>query len=65
MWWFDKAFVNVDGEPHPRWSETFEAKLKEHGVDVMLLKLWAVSRETTIKLSQQVWTQLQIWLGKK
>ena len=65
MWWFDKAFVNVDGEPHPRWSETFEAKLKEHGVDVMLLKLWAFSRETTIKLSQQVWTQLQIWLGKK
>ena len=65
MWWFDKAFINVDGEPHPRWSETFEAKLKEHGVDVMLLKLWAVSRETTIKLSQQVWTQLQIWLGKK
>jgi hypothetical protein len=65
MWWFDKAFVNVDGEPHPRWSETFEAKLKEHGVDVMLLKLWAVSRETTIKLSQQVWTQLQIWLNRK
>ena len=65
MWWFDKAFINVDGEPHPRWSETFEAKLKEHGIDVMLLKLWNVSRETAIKLALQAWTQLQTWLSKK
>lgn len=64
MWWFDRAFVSVNGEPHPRWSETFEAKLKEHGVDVMLLKLWDVSRETAIKLTQQVWKQLQTWLDK-
>ena len=65
MWWFDKAFINVDGEPHPRWSETFEAKLIELGIDVMLLKLWNVSRETAIKLALQAWTQLQTWLGKK
>lgn len=64
MWWFDKAFVNVDGEPHPRWSETFEAKLKEHGVDVWVLKAWAVTRETARKQGQQVWQQLQAWLDK-
>ena len=64
MWWFDKAFVNVNGEPHPRWSETFEAKLKQHGVDVMMLKLWDVARSNLIKLTQQVWKQVQTWLDK-
>ena len=64
MWWFDKAFVNVNGEPHPRWSETFEAKLKQHGVDVMMLKLWDGARSNLIKLTQQVWKQVQTWLDK-
>lgn len=64
MWWFDKAFISVNGEPHPRWSETFEAKLKEHGVDVMMLKLWSLSRDAVIKLAQQAWKQVQAWLDK-
>ena len=64
MWWFDKAFISVNGEPHPRWSETFEAKLKEHGIDVMMLKLWELGRDATIKMIQQARQLVQAWLDK-
>ena len=54
MWWFDKAFVNIDGEPHPRWSEVLEAKLKQHGIDVLLLKACQLTLQTT----HTVWGQV-------
>lgn len=31
MWWFDKAFINAQGERYPQWSAYLEDKFKEFG----------------------------------
>ncbi len=64
MWFFDKAFINVDGEPHPRWSETFDAKLKQHGIDQAALKLLALAKTNLQPLWSRLLPVLKTWWDK-
>jgi len=45
MWWFNKAFVNSQGERYPQWSVFVEGRFREVGGEDAVRRLWAVAKD--------------------
>jgi hypothetical protein len=54
MWWFNRAFINVQGERHPQWSVVVEAKFRELGGEEVILVLWTATK----RIGLQLWGNL-------
>jgi len=51
MWFFDKVFLNAQGERHEQWSILLETKFREAGGEAAAQRLLQLSKET----GQQAW----------
>lgn len=46
MWWFDKVFINAQGERYPQWSTYIEGKFKEVGGENAAKSLVVVAKRS-------------------
>ena len=53
MWWFEKAFINPQGERYQQWSVYLEGKFKEYGGEDAVRRLSAAGKETGLYLWDQ------------
>ena len=48
MWWFDKAFLDQQGQRRVQWSVYIEGKLKQYGVEDLAKILLAHTKQTSL-----------------
>ncbi len=68
MWWFDKAFVNAQGERRVQWSVYLEGKFREAGGEKAAQRLAEAGKELLLYSRDQFvthgWPLLKSWLHK-
>jgi hypothetical protein len=72
MWLFTRVFLDVNGQPRPRWSEIVEAKLQQIGCDqaLTLTGRLGCSAKSSAKMLWQYWLERGLpmvkgWLQKR
>ncbi len=50
MWWFEKAFINAQGERYPQWSVYLEGKFKEFGGEEASRRFLALVKQGSLLL---------------
>ena len=68
MWWFDKAFINAQGERYMQWSVYLEGKFREFGGEKAVRRLAEAGKEILLYCKDQFLTHglplLKSWLHK-
>lgn len=72
MWFFAKVFLDVNGQPRPRWSTVVESKLQQIGCDraMPLASRVGCTAKSSAKKLWQLWLErglpiIKVWLQKQ
>lgn len=72
MWLFTSVFLDVNGQPRPRWSEIVEVKLQQIGCDqaLTLMGRLGCSAKSSAKKLWQYWLErglpmVKVWMQKQ